>query len=286
MDGSVSQINEDEPYFEVGGDAISPDQLAEGLARSLFDFVSIHGGHTATVEDLRKIDGTIDVVVLNLTTCVSQEPKFEVLPEERLAAVFIDDEPAIVPLRKDFPLTPHSYGLPVGSVLPGSMTICLDDRPWEDAKADYSGAEIIRRAISWFGRVDTGDVYDALQLPHTIFLPAEQTIVMSSDLQNQFCDPANPPVFLQLKSLGESDQYFLAEADEIADTTEVSGNSMGTYVGFTLGVRAQNNGAMWHRPQHLGHLRYMLSGGEEDLLDLLRRMSERDIEQHRSRSRP
>lgn len=271
MDGSMSEVSEEEPFFDVGGDRILPDQLGEGLARSLIDFVSGHGGHTASVEELRRIDGNIDVVVLNMTTCISQEPKFEVLPEERLAVMFINDEPAVVPLRKDFPLTPHSYGLPLGSVLPGSMTICLDDRPWEDAKADYSGAEIIRRVISWFGRVDTGAVDDAFQLPHTIFLPAEQTIVMSSKLQAEFCDPANPSVFLRLKSLGESDKYLVAEADEITDTNDPTGNAVGAFVGFTLGVRAQNSGAMWHRPQHLGHLRYMLAGGQEDLLDLLRR---------------
>lgn len=274
MNGLASDVSQEAPFFEVGGDGISSDELREGLARSLFDFVCNHGGHAATVEELRRIDGAIDVVVLNLTTCISQEPKYEVLPEERLAVAFIGDEPAIVPLRKEFPLTPHSYGLPVDSVLPGSITICLDDRPWEDAKADYSGAEIIRRVISWFGRVDTGDVDDALQLPHTVFLPAEQTIVMSSKLQTQFCDPKQPPVFVRLKSLGESEKYFVAEAYKTTDLTDPVGNSIGGFVGFTLGVRAQNSGAMWHRPQHLGHLRYMLAGGQEDLLELLRRRLE------------
>ncbi len=270
MNGTVSEDSQEEPFFEVGGDGISSDELGTGLAKSLFDFVRDHGGHAATVEELRRIDGCIEVVVLNLTTCISQEPKYEVLPEERLAVAFIDDEPAVVPLRKEFPLTPHSYGLPVESVLPGSMTICLDDRPWDDAKADYNGAEIIRRTISWFGRVDTGNVDDALQLPHTIFLPAEQTIVMCSKLQAQFCDPEKPPVFVRLRSLGESGKYLVAEPDELADSTDPAGNTVGEFVGFTLGVRAQNSGAMWHRPQHLGHLRYMLAGGQEDLLVLLR----------------
>ncbi len=271
MNGTVSEVSQEEPFFEVGGDGISPDELESGLAKSLFDFVQNHGGHAVTVEELRRIDDRIEVIVLNLTTCISQKPKYEVLPEERLAVAFKDDEPAVVPLRKEFPLTPHSYGLPLESVLPGSMTICLDDRPWDDAKADYSGAEIIRRAISWFGRVDNGKVDDALQLPHTIFLPAEQTIVMCSTLQTQFCDPERPPVFVQLKPLGESDKYLVAEAYEAADTTDSAGNSVGEFVGFTLGVRAQNSGAMWHRPTHLGHLRYMLAGGQVDLLELLRR---------------
>ena len=271
MNGSVSEVSQEEPFFEVGGDGISPDELGTGLAKSLFDFVQNHGGHAVTVEELRRIDDRIEVIVLNLTTCISQEPKYEVLPEERLAVAFIDDEPAVVPLRKEFPLTPHSYGLPLESILPGSMTICLDDRPWDDAKADYSGAEIIRRAISWFGRVDNGKVDDALQLPHTIFLPAEQTIVMCSTLQTQFCDPEGPPVFVRLKPLGESDKYLVAEAYEATDITDPAGNSEGEFVGFTLGVRAQNSGAMWHRPTHLGHLRYMLAGGQEDLLELLRR---------------
>lgn len=269
MNDATDAGSEDANFFDVGGCLISPDQLTGGLARSLFDFVSRHGGHTATIEELRRIDQSIDVIVLNVTTCISQEPEFEVLPEERLAAMFINDEPAIVPLRKNFPLTPHSYGLPVGSALPGMMTICLDDRPWEDAQADYSGAEIVRRIISWFGRVDTGEVDDALQLPHTIFLPAEQTIVMPPDLQSQFCDPETPPVFLSLKRLGESEKFFVAEADESSEETGPAEDAIGAFVGFSLGVRAQNNGAMWHRPQRLEHLRHMLSGGEEDLLDLL-----------------
>ena len=270
MDGSTDVFGDDDGYFEVSGDLISPDQLKDSLAQSLFDFVSSHGGHTATIEELRRIEGTIEVIVLNVTTCISQEPKFDVLSEERLAVMFIDEAPAVVPLRKDFPLTPHSYGLPVGSVIPGIMTICIDDRLWEDAKADYSGAEIVRRIISWFGRVDSGDVDDALQLPHTIFLPAEQTVVMSPELQSRFGAPTGPPVFLRVRPLRENDKLLAAEAYEPTDATHPADGTMPPFIGFSLGVRAQNSGAMWHRPGHLGHLRSMLSGGQEDLLDVLR----------------
>ena len=97
MNGMVSEVSQEGPFFEVGGDGISPDDLDTDLAKSLFDFVQNHGGHAATVEELRRIDRRIEVIVLNLTTCISQEPKYEVLPEERLAVAFINDEPAVVP---------------------------------------------------------------------------------------------------------------------------------------------------------------------------------------------
>ncbi|WP_420011573.1 ThiF family adenylyltransferase [Tateyamaria sp.] len=270
MDGSTDTFEDEDVYIDIGGEPVSSDQLKDRLAQSLFDFVSNYGGHTAKIEELRQLEGGIDVIILVVTTCISQEPKFDVLPEERLAVMFIEEAPAVVPLRTDFPLTPHSYGLPVGSVLPGSMTICTDDRPWEDAKAEYSGAEIVRRIISWFGRVDSGDIDDALQLPHTIFLPAEQTIVMRTDLQAQLCTLNGPPVHLRLSFLGDSDKLLMADGYDVAAPSPPAPGAMRPFIGFTLGVRAQNSGAMWHRPGHLGDLRYMLSGGQDDLLDLLR----------------
>ena len=100
MDGSLDAAYSDgDEYFEVGGDLISPDQLQDGLAQSLFAFVSDHGGHAAQVEEVRRIPERIDVIVLNVTTCISQDPKFDVLSEERLAVMFIDEAPAVVPLR-------------------------------------------------------------------------------------------------------------------------------------------------------------------------------------------
>ncbi|MYA88716.1 MAG: hypothetical protein F4X97_09750 [Boseongicola sp. SB0662_bin_57] len=271
MDGSSdASYSDSDEYFEVGGDLISPDQLQDRLAQSLFAFVSDYGGHAAQVEEVRRIPEHIDVIVLNVTTCISQDPKFEVLSEERLAVMFIDGAPAVVPLRTNFPPTPHSYGLPVGSALPGLMTICIDDRPWEDAKGDYSGAEIIRRIISWFGRVDSGEIDDVLQLPHTVFLPAEQTIMMSPDIQSRFDSPEGPPVFLQIRPLGENEKLLAIEDYELDDAEQPTDSVFTPFVGFTLGVRARNSGAMWHSPDQLGQLRNALSGAEQDLLDVLR----------------
>ncbi len=272
MDGSSDASSSDVyEYFEVGGDLISTDQLQDGLAQSLFAFVSNHGGHAAQVEEVRRIPEHIDVIVLNVATCISQEPKFDVLAEERLAVMFIDQAPAVVPLRKNFPPTPHSYGLPVGSALPGLMTICIDDRPWEDAKADYNGAEVVRRIISWFRRADSGEVDDVLQLPHAVFLPSEQTIAMSPDIQSRFDTPAGPPDFFRIRSLGENEKLLAVEDYELNDATPPIESEFTPFIGFSLCVRARNTGAMWHRPERLGHLRHALSGAEEDLLDVLRK---------------
>ena len=271
MDGpSDASFSDGDEYFVVGGDLISPDQLQDGLAQSLFAFVSDYGGHAAQVEEVRQIPERIDVIVLNVTTCISQDPKFDVLSEERLAVMFIDEAPAVVPLRTNFPLTPHSCGLPVGTALPGLMTICIDDRPWEDAKGDYSGAEIVRRIISWFGRVDSGEIDDVLQLPHTVFLPAEQTIMMSPDIQSRFDTPEGPPVFLRVRPLGENEKLLAVEDCEIDNAMQPTDSVFTPFVGFSVHARARNTGAMWRRPERLVHLRKALSGAEEDLLDVLR----------------
>jgi integrative and conjugative element protein (TIGR02256 family) len=269
-------------FFSVEGVAASPDGVRDGLARSFLEYVSDHGGHTVRIEGILGLPNGVALFVVDFSTCISQAPAYDVLPEERLAVAFFEEGPAVVPLRIDFPLISHAYGLPTQSVLPGRMSLCIDDRPWEDARADYNGAEVVRRILSWFHRADTGEVHDALQLPHPIFLPASQTFVMSQEVQREFCATSGPPVFLQLRPLGDGAKLFALErhgsaAASLPDRARAPATDdalkparLRRFVGFTMGVRAENSGAMWHHPQYLGDLREALSGAEDDLLDVLR----------------
>ena len=67
--------------------------------------------------------------------------------------------PLIYMLRADFPDTEHQQlaleGFP--------HAICIDDRPWPEARLTWTPAELVHRTLTWFGRAARGELHDARQ---------------------------------------------------------------------------------------------------------------------------
>jgi integrative and conjugative element protein (TIGR02256 family) len=136
----------------------------------------------ATLLGLRRFSKDIECAIIEIDTGAPQRPAFAVMPRERLLITFHDDgRPVVGPLREDFPSTPHSDFVADDEGLPISRTLCLDDRPWEDAKSDYNSAELLRRILAWFARAASGQMDDPLQFPEPAFRPAPISVVMPPD---------------------------------------------------------------------------------------------------------
>ena len=50
-------------------------------------------------------------------------------------------QPRVLALRDDFPDTPHQNWTPQDA----PCSLCIDDRPWPEAKLTYRPADLIRR---------------------------------------------------------------------------------------------------------------------------------------------
>ncbi len=246
------------------------------LAVSLFDFVDGHGGRDAKVNAVYSVDEGVEAVTITLTTSAPQHPAYPILPSEPLAVFFYPEHPPIVvPLRRDFPPSPHSYGLPVEMKTSAEMSLCIDDRPWDDACGDYSGPEIIYRIHRWLDRTATGEINDALQAPDLAFLPSHVTVMISDEIRRHLTQSGCPPYFVSLRATDTAEKFFEALPPEAIADSPGDGMEWVTYVGISLEAKVENAGAMWRAPTLLGHLRQSIAGPGFDLIsDVQKRISE------------
>lgn len=260
----------------IHGDPVDRSQLAHPLATSLVDYVNGHGGRDAVVSATYCVGEGVEVVAITVTTSTPQQPVYPILPSEPLAVFFYPDhQPVVVPLRRDFPPSPHSYGLPVGMPTSGGLSLCIDDRPWDDACGDYSGPEIVYRILRWLDRTATGEINDALQAPDFAFLPSPVTVMISDEVRVLLTQSGCPPYFVSMRATDKRERYFEAlPPEKIAESPGV-GMEWVAYVGMTLMVKVENAGAMWRAPTFLGHLRQSISGPDFNLIsDIQVRISE------------
>ena len=67
--------------------------------------------------------------------------------------------PVVLALRPDFPDTPHQNWVPDGV----PFSLCIDDRPWQEARLLYTPAELLHRIMKWFERAGRGGLHDLRQ---------------------------------------------------------------------------------------------------------------------------
>lgn len=123
--------------------------------------------HVATVTGARHSDRSIEIVTLDLRTSVPQRPAVPIQHSESLGVVFAGAEamPLVLALRPDFPDTLHQQLVPEGC----PAAICIDDRPWNEARLTWTPAELLQRIVAWFYRAARDELHDANQPVDSFF---------------------------------------------------------------------------------------------------------------------
>jgi hypothetical protein len=114
-----------------------------------------------------------------------------------------DTPPVVVALRPDFPDTLHQNWVPEGV----PFSLCIDDRPWQEARSLYTPAELLHRIMKWFERAGRGELHDPRQPLDPFFLGQGLHIVAPrnvfdlgpqarAELIGSAYDPANPKVII------------------------------------------------------------------------------------------
>ena len=165
--------------FEV----ITADQLKLSAASGFVRFAKCHdvASNYLTVVETRRSESLVELVIIDFRTGCPQRPVYPIKPTERLAVRFISDDemPFVYVLRSDFPDTPHQY-LPVEDNPP---VICIDDRPWTEARLTWTTIEFFNRILIWFERAARGELDDARQpLDPVMNLNRDSFIISHDDL--------------------------------------------------------------------------------------------------------
>ncbi|MCJ2046809.1 ThiF family adenylyltransferase [Methylobacterium sp. J-078] len=115
----------------------------------------------ATVVEARRHPAGPEMLLVDIRTGVPQRPVVPIERIERIGIALGADEamPFVVMLREDFPDTEHQQLVPEG--FPSAM--CIDDRPWDEARLTWSPAELLQRVHLWFRRAARGELHDPHQ---------------------------------------------------------------------------------------------------------------------------
>jgi len=162
-------------------------------------------------------------------------------------------------LRDDFPDTEHQQLVPEG----WPLAICIDDRPWGEARLTWTPAELIERIISWFRRAARGELHDARQPVDPILLGSPlsfivaRSILSSGAVEDLIAEhDSEHPTILRVKRA--------SEAGKIAPAMEpicIAGYS----------IAAERMRRLKYAPTNLGSLADMLTERGIDLFDDLRK---------------
>jgi hypothetical protein len=142
--------------FEPIGAADLRNPQAQDVAR----FTGRYAADIATLVEFRR-DGVREVIVADFLTGAPQAPVYPIRTAERVGILFIGEErlPFAVMLRDDFPDTEHQQIVPEDH----PAVICIDDRPWAEARLTWTPSELVERILSWFRRAARGELHDARQ---------------------------------------------------------------------------------------------------------------------------
>jgi Prokaryotic E2 family A/ThiF family/Prokaryotic homologs of the JAB domain len=158
-------------WLHIWGEAIEPENLSGSFAVRFRDFLLSHAEGLASITGARRSgpDAAGELLIIEVRTNRPQRPAYPLLREEPLGILFTTDEsyaPSVLALRPDFPDTPHQNWVPEG--IPFSL--CVDDRPWQEARPLYTPAELLHRIIKWFERAGRGGLHDLRQPPDPFFM--------------------------------------------------------------------------------------------------------------------
>jgi predicted dinucleotide-binding enzyme len=155
---------------------IDSASLTSQQARQVAAFVDRYARDITTIVEFRS-DAERELIVLDFVTGAPQAPVYPIRTTERIALLFAGEGrlPFVFMLREDFPDTEHQQIVPEN----WPKVICIDDRPWAEARLTWTPAELLERILSWFKRAARGELQDARQPLDPILMGSFLSFIIS-----------------------------------------------------------------------------------------------------------
>src|SRR5262249_50837289 len=148
------------PWWSGFGQAVaSADDLTSAPARELAAAVAAGAIPAVTLTELRACAQTgRTAVAVEIEVERPQDLAHPIRAAEPVAVVFEAQggQPRVLALRDDFPGTPHQNWTPQDA----PCSLCVDDRPWSEARLTYRPVDFIRRIQLWLAKAARGELHD------------------------------------------------------------------------------------------------------------------------------
>jgi hypothetical protein len=255
------------PWLASWGQEIPIGDLALAEAVAFVEYVNRFGHNIVTLRGARRRpDNGAEVVVLELTTDVPQKPHVDIRHTEPLAILFPSSGlmPIVLSLRSDFPDTEHQQLVPDGV----PCGVCIDDRPWAEARTTWTPAEFLERISLWFHRAARGELHDPAQpldpffgvSEYSFIFPRSALVGTASAELAFFASEANPKSFITMP---------------MQQVTEAAKKNIPRFTTVAYSVPHEKMTRLRNAPSTLGSLdRALFARGVDLAADLRARMKE------------
>ena len=164
------------PWWASFGQTVATaDELNSVPARAFAAAIARGTSPGVRLNEFRRNE-THEAVGIEVDVERPQDLAYPIRATEALAIVFplIDQHPRILALRADFPDTPHQNWTPEGA----PCSLCIDDRPWAEAKLTSTPVDLIRRVQLWLAKAVRGDLHDAAQPLDPLFFRSPLSLII------------------------------------------------------------------------------------------------------------
>ena len=249
-------------------DLVPPASLTLEKSQELAQFLQSRVNPFARLVECRAASkgGTVcsEAVVLDVDVELSQHPAHDIQRQERLAVVFFAKEethPEVFALRKGFPTVPHLNLRPQD--FPASL--CLDERPFDDAKLDWGVPAFVERIRDWLAQTAKGQLHrDDQPLEPLLFDPVEDLVLPKDVLVGE---SGNAPQWLSITRITREEGLSTAIARRLDMTNSQQDFN---WVALVVSCPPQMHGVIRHMPRTLEELHDFVATSGLDLLEFLR----------------
>ncbi len=241
------------------GNPIAAGDLESPAATALASFVDRHAVQIAKVIEARRCECR-ELLVLDFRTGKPQDSFHPIKKVERIGIRFqkVDAMPEVHMLRDDFPDTEHQLLVPEGA----PRAICIDDRPWAEARLTWTPAEFIHRILSWFSRAARGELHDPRQPLDPLLIGSPISFFIARNVLNRSAD-------LDLVAIHDREQRQSLRVRPIEEL-QASAEPMEPFCIVAYRIPPEKMQRLASAPSSLGSLANMLKLRGIDLLDDLR----------------
>lgn len=164
-------------WWSAFGQPTASDAVAPDAARAVIAYVASGRVPSVMLVAARQSeDCTMSTIHLEIEVERPQDLAAPIRGVEPVAVVFgtSGEHPTILALRPDFPETMHQNWTP--DDMPRAL--CIDDRPWAEARLTFTPADFIRRIQLWLAKAARGELHDTAQPLEPLFFRNRASIIL------------------------------------------------------------------------------------------------------------
>jgi proteasome lid subunit RPN8/RPN11 len=165
-------------WWTVFGEVVeAADKLSSAAARDFAAWAARGDSPGIRLAELR-LNADHEAVLLDIETERPQDLAHPIRASEPVAILFpvAGGQHRVLAVRDEFPDTPHQNWTPQGT----PCSLCVDDRPWPEARLTYTPADLARRIQLWLAKAARGELHDAAQPPEPLFFKNWLSFVIPS----------------------------------------------------------------------------------------------------------